>query len=164
MLTSWKESYDQLDSIFKSRDITLLTKVHLVKAMVLPVVMYGCESWTIKKVKVKEVKVKGLSRVRLFVAPCPVAYKAPPSMGFSRQEYWTGLPFGIFIRKVLILQINLVTLQIFIILNLLNHLYTFPLIYILSNIFQKTLYIIFSSRLASLLLDLFLGTWYFCRH
>ena len=37
------------DSIFKSRDITLLTKVHLVKAMVFPVVMYGCESWTIKK-------------------------------------------------------------------------------------------------------------------
>ena len=40
-----------LDSIFKSRDITLLTKVHLVKAMVFPVVMYGCESWTIKKAK-----------------------------------------------------------------------------------------------------------------
>ena len=38
-----------LDSILKSRDITLLTKVHLVKAMVFPVVMYGCESWTIKK-------------------------------------------------------------------------------------------------------------------
>ena len=38
-----------LDSIFKSRDITLLTKVHLVKAMVFPVVMYGCESWDIKK-------------------------------------------------------------------------------------------------------------------
>ena len=38
-----------LDSIFKSRDITLPTKVHLVKAMVLPVVMYGCESWTVKK-------------------------------------------------------------------------------------------------------------------
>ena len=38
-----------LDSIFKSRDITLLTKVHLVKAMVFPVVMYGCESWTLKK-------------------------------------------------------------------------------------------------------------------
>ena len=37
-----------LDSILKSRDITLLTKVHLVKAMVFPVVMYGCESWTIK--------------------------------------------------------------------------------------------------------------------
>ena len=38
-----------LDSIFKSRDITLLTKVCLVKAMVFPVVMYGCESWTVKK-------------------------------------------------------------------------------------------------------------------
>ena len=38
-----------LDSIFKSRDITLLTKVHLVKAMVFPVVMYACESWIIKK-------------------------------------------------------------------------------------------------------------------
>ena len=38
-----------LHSIFKSRDITLPTKVHLVKAMVFPVVMYGCESWTIKK-------------------------------------------------------------------------------------------------------------------
>ena len=38
-----------LDSIFKSRDIILSTKVHLAKAMVFPVVMYGCESWTIKK-------------------------------------------------------------------------------------------------------------------
>ena len=38
-----------LDSMFKSRDITLPTKVHLVKAMVFPVVMYGCESWTVKK-------------------------------------------------------------------------------------------------------------------
>ena len=39
----------KLDNIFKSRDITLPTKVHLVKAMVFPVVMYGCESWTVKK-------------------------------------------------------------------------------------------------------------------
>ena len=38
-----------LDSILKSRDITLLTKIYLVKAMVFPVVMYGCENWTIKK-------------------------------------------------------------------------------------------------------------------
>ena len=43
-----------LDSIFKSRDITLPTKVRLVKAMVFPVVMYGCESWTIKKTSTKE--------------------------------------------------------------------------------------------------------------
>ena len=38
-----------LDSLLKSRDVSLLTKVHLIKAMVFPVVMYGCESWTIKK-------------------------------------------------------------------------------------------------------------------
>ena len=48
MLTPWKESYN-LNSILKSRDIPLLTKVHVVKAMVFPVVMYGCESWTVKK-------------------------------------------------------------------------------------------------------------------
>ena len=40
-----------LDSILKAKDITLSTRVHLVKAMVFPVVMYGCESWTIKKVE-----------------------------------------------------------------------------------------------------------------
>ena len=44
-----------LDSIFKSRDITLPTKVHLVKAMVFPVVMYGCESWTIKKAEPRRI-------------------------------------------------------------------------------------------------------------
>ena len=44
-----RKTMTNLDSILKSRDITLPTKVHLVKAMVFPVVMYGCESWTIKK-------------------------------------------------------------------------------------------------------------------
>ena len=44
----------KLDSIFKSRDITLSAKVHLVKAMVFPVVMYGCESWTVKKPEPQE--------------------------------------------------------------------------------------------------------------
>ena len=44
-----KNVMSNLDNIFKSRDITLPTKVHLVKAMVFPVVMYGCESWTVKK-------------------------------------------------------------------------------------------------------------------
>ena len=43
-----------LDSIFKSRNITLPTKVHLVKAMVFPLVMYGCESWTVKKAEHEE--------------------------------------------------------------------------------------------------------------
>ena len=46
-----------LDSILKSRDITLLTKVHIVKAMVFPVVMYGCESWTIKKAESRRIDV-----------------------------------------------------------------------------------------------------------
>ena len=49
MLAPQKKSITNLDSILKSRDITLPTKVHLVKAMVFPVAMYGCESWTIKK-------------------------------------------------------------------------------------------------------------------
>ena len=44
-----RKAMTNLDSILKSRDITLPTKVHLVKAMVFPVVMYGCESWTVKK-------------------------------------------------------------------------------------------------------------------
>ena len=44
-----------LDSIFKSRDITLPTKAHLIKAMVFPVVMYGCESWTVKKAECRRI-------------------------------------------------------------------------------------------------------------
>ena len=46
-----RKAMTNLDSMLKSRDINLLTKVHLVKAMVFPVVMYGCESWTIEKVE-----------------------------------------------------------------------------------------------------------------
>ena len=46
-----RKAMTNLDSVLKSRDITLLTKVHIVKAMIFPVVMYGCESWTIKKAK-----------------------------------------------------------------------------------------------------------------
>ena len=44
-----RKAMTNLDSILKSKDITLLTKFHIVKAMVFPVVMYGCESWTLKK-------------------------------------------------------------------------------------------------------------------
>ena len=50
-----------LDSIFKSRDITLPTKVHLIKAMVFPVVMYGCESWTMKKAECRRIDAFELS-------------------------------------------------------------------------------------------------------
>ena len=49
-----------LDSILKSRDITLPTKVHLVKPMVFPVVMYGCESWTVKKAECRIIEAFGL--------------------------------------------------------------------------------------------------------
>ena len=44
-----RKAMTNLDSVLKSKDITLLTKVHIIKAMVFPVVMYGCESWTVKK-------------------------------------------------------------------------------------------------------------------
>ena len=50
-----RKAMTNLDSIFKSRDVTLPTKFHLVKAMVFPVVMYGCESWTIKKAKCRRI-------------------------------------------------------------------------------------------------------------
>ena len=50
-----RKAMTNLDSILKSRDITLLTKVHIVKAMVFPVVMYGCESWTIKKAECRRI-------------------------------------------------------------------------------------------------------------
>ena len=51
MLAPWKKSYDQPRQPIKSRDMILPTNVCLVKALVFPVVMYGCESWTIKKVE-----------------------------------------------------------------------------------------------------------------
>ena len=50
-----RKAMTNLDSILKSRDITLLTKVHIVKTMVFPVVMYGCESWTIKKAECRRI-------------------------------------------------------------------------------------------------------------
>ena len=50
-----REVMTNLDSILKSRDITLPTKVHVVKAMVFPVAMYGCESWTIKKAELRRI-------------------------------------------------------------------------------------------------------------
>ena len=58
---SLEGSMTNLDSIFKSRDITLPTKVRLVKAMVFPVVMYGCESWTVKKAECQRIDAFELS-------------------------------------------------------------------------------------------------------
>src|SRR5574337_704835 len=55
MLTLWRKVMTNLDSILKSRDITLPANIRLVKAMVFPVVMYGCESWTVKKAEHRRV-------------------------------------------------------------------------------------------------------------
>ena len=55
--SSLEESYNKLDSMLKSRDITLLTKVHIVKAVVFPVGMYGCESWTIRNAECQRIDV-----------------------------------------------------------------------------------------------------------
>ena len=57
LLDTHRQVWVSLDSILKSRDITLPTKVHLVKAMVFPVVMYGCASWTIKKAECRRIDV-----------------------------------------------------------------------------------------------------------
>ena len=85
-----RKAMTNLDSILKSRDINLLTNIRLVKAMVFPVVMYGCDSWTIKKAAAAKL-----------LQSCPTLCDpidgsppwAPPSLGFSRQEHWSGLPF-----------------------------------------------------------------------
>ena len=138
-----RKAMTKLDSILKSRDITLPIKVRLVKVMVFLVVMYGCmtimkvaaaaakslqscpnlcdpidgsppgspvpgilQARTLEWVAISfsnawkwKVKVKSLSRVRLLAALWTVAYKAPPSMGFARQEYWSGLPSPSLIKK-----------------------------------------------------------------
>ena len=84
-----RKAMTNLDSIFKSRDITFPTKVCLVKAMVFPVVMYGCESWTVKKA----VKVKSLSRVQLFATPWTVACQAPLSQDSPGKNPGVGCHF-----------------------------------------------------------------------
>ena len=133
-----------LNSILRSRDITLPTKFHLVKVMVFPVFMYGCESWTIKKAAAAKslqsyttlcdpingsppgspvpgilqartqewvaisfsnawkwkLIVKSFSHVQLFVTPWTAACQVPPSVGFSRQECWSGVPLPSLVIKL----------------------------------------------------------------
>ena len=75
-----------LDRIFKSRDITLSTKVHLVKAMVFPVVMYGCESWTVKKTERQRIDTMVLEKTLVSPLDCkeiqPVHSKGDQSWVF----------------------------------------------------------------------------------
>ena len=70
-----RKAMTNLDNMFKSRDITLLTKVHLVKTMVFPVVMYGCESWTIK-----------LSAKELMLMNCGVGEDSRKSLGLQGDQ------------------------------------------------------------------------------
>ena len=71
MLLVGRKAVTNIDSVLKSRDITLLTKVRIVKAMVFPVVMYGCESWTIKKTERRRIDDFKLSCWRrLLNGPC----------------------------------------------------------------------------------------------
>ena len=69
MFAPWKQSMTNPVSVLKSRDITLPTKVHIVKAMVFPVVMYGCESWTIKKIEHQRTDVSNWNWKRLLRVP-----------------------------------------------------------------------------------------------
>ena len=81
-----------LDSILKSRDITLPTKVHLVKAMVFPVVMYGCESWAIKKAEHRRIDAFELwCWRRLLRVPCTVRRSNQSILKEINPEYsWEG--------------------------------------------------------------------------
>ena len=82
-----------LDSIFKIRDITLQTKVHLVKAMVFPVVIYGCESWTVKKAAVAAAA-KSLQSCPTLCDPIDGSPPGSPVPGILQAEHWSGLPFS----------------------------------------------------------------------
>ena len=73
MLLLGRNIVSNLDSILKSRDIILPTKVHLVKAMVFPVVMYGCESWTVRKANTEE----------LMLLNCGVGKDSQESLGLQ---------------------------------------------------------------------------------
>ena len=75
-----KQSCDQVDSIFKSRDITLSTKVRLVKAMFFPVVMYGCESWTVKKADWQRIDAFELRCWRRLLTVCWTARRSNQSI------------------------------------------------------------------------------------
>ena len=75
-----------LDSIFKSRDVTLTTNVHLVKAMVFPVVMYGCESWTVKKAERQ--RIDGFELVLEKTLESPLDCKGIQPVYFEEDQPW----------------------------------------------------------------------------
>ena len=84
-----RKAMTNLDSILQNRDITLLTKVHLVKAMIFPVVMYGCKSWTIKKAECRRIDAFELWRSwrRLFRVPWTARRSNQSILKESSPEY-----------------------------------------------------------------------------
>ena len=84
-----------LDSTFKSRDVTLPTKVRLVKAMVFPVVMYGCESWTVKKVEHREINAFELWCQRILL-------RVPWTARTSNQFILKGISSGISLERMML--------------------------------------------------------------
>ena len=90
-----RKAMSNLDSILKSRDITMLTKVHLVKAMVFPVVMYGCESWTIKKTECQRIDAFELwCWIRLLIVPWTARR--------SNQSILKEISPGIFLERMML--------------------------------------------------------------
>ena len=79
-----------LDSVLKRRDITLLTKVHLVKAMVFPVVMYGCESWTIKKAERQRIDAFELWCWRRLLTPLDCKEIKPVNLKGNQSSIFIG--------------------------------------------------------------------------
>ena len=96
-----------LESIWKSRDITLLTKVHLVKAMVFPVVMYGCESWTIKKAECRRIVEKVMAphsstlawKIPWMEEPCRLQSMGSLRVGHDWEASLSLFPFMHWSRK-----------------------------------------------------------------
>ena len=84
-----------LDSIFKSRDITLVTKVHLVKAVVFPVIRYGCESWTVKKAERQRIDAFELWCWRRLL-------RVPWSAGRSNQSILKEINPGISLERMML--------------------------------------------------------------
>ena len=91
MLTPWKESYDQPRQLLESRDITLSIKVHIVKAMVFPVVTCGYESWTIKKAE--------RQRIDAFELWCCRRLERPLDCKAIQPVHPKGDPFWVFIGR-----------------------------------------------------------------
>ena len=84
-----------LDSIFKSRDITLLAKVHLVRALVFPVVMYGCETWTVKKAERR-----GIDAFELWIRLLRVSWTAKRSNQSILKEISPGCSLEVMMLKL----------------------------------------------------------------